>query len=45
MGTEALRDFWPGIFADIARRSRAAVPAEEQIREAVPAHEPLMPAP
>jgi poly(3-hydroxyalkanoate) synthetase len=45
MGTEALRDFWPGIFADIARRSRAAAPAEAQIREAVPEHQPLMPAP
>jgi poly(3-hydroxyalkanoate) synthetase len=45
MGTEALRDFWPGIFADIARRSRGSAPPEREIREAVPDHDPLMPAP
>jgi poly(3-hydroxyalkanoate) synthetase len=45
MGTEALRDFWPGIFVDIARRSHAAAPDADEAREAVAEHQPLMPAP
>lgn len=45
MGSEALRDFWPGIFTAIARRSRATVPAEGEVRDEVAPHEPLVPAP
>ena len=45
MGTEALRDFWPGIFTDIARRSRRSAPAAQEVRETVPQHQPLMSAP
>jgi poly(3-hydroxyalkanoate) synthetase len=45
MGTEALRDFWPGIFTDVARRSRRSAPAAQEVRETVPTHRALMSAP
>jgi poly(3-hydroxyalkanoate) synthetase len=44
MGTEALREFWPGIFTDIARRSRRFAPATADVRASVPP-EPPVPAP
>ena len=44
MGTEALRDFWPDIFTDIARRSRRSAPATAGVRASVPP-EPPVPAP
>lgn len=45
MGNEALRQFWPRIFTDVARRSAAVVPPEGEVRDAVEPHEPLVPAP
>jgi poly(3-hydroxyalkanoate) synthetase len=44
MGTEALRDFWPAILTDVAARSRSQVPAEEAVRNEIPAHDPSIPA-
>lgn len=45
MGNEALREYWPPIFADIARRSGAA-PADAALGERATApHTPLLPAP
>ena len=45
MGNEALRDFWPSIFTDVAGRSRAAAPGEGAARAEIPPHDPLLPAP
>jgi poly(3-hydroxyalkanoate) synthetase len=45
MGNEALRDYWPGIFTDIAGRSRADAPGAEAAGGTVPPHRPLLPAP
>ena len=45
MGNEALREFWPSIFTDVAGRSGAAVPSEAEVRDEVAPHDPLVPAP
>ena len=45
MGTEALRDFWPVIFTDVAARSRRDVPAASAVRGEIEPHHPLVPAP
>ena len=42
MGTEVLREFWPGIFTDNAGCSRRSAPAAQESREAVSAQQPLM---
>ncbi len=45
MGSEALREYWPKILTDVARRSRRSVPAEDEVRDAIAPHDPLVPAP
>ena len=49
MGSEALREFWPTIFADVATRSTRDARPERQLRAQAKAatalHTPLLPAP
>lgn len=45
MGNEALRDYWPRIFTDVASRSRREVPAATDVRDEIAPHDPLVPAP
>ena len=45
MGNEALREFWPTIFVDVARRSGRPAPSVLAVEAATEPHEPLVPAP
>jgi poly(3-hydroxybutyrate) depolymerase len=45
MGSEALRDFWPSIFVDVAARSAAQQTSIDEAEEATAPHDPLVPAP
>jgi len=45
MGNEALREFWPEIFINVAGRSRAEHQSVWKARAATAPHDPLVPAP
>jgi poly(3-hydroxybutyrate) depolymerase len=45
MGNEALREFWPAIFEDVAGRSGSPRHDAAEAKEATAPHDPLVPAP
>jgi hypothetical protein len=45
MGSEALREYWPGIFDDVAGRSGSQRHDATRAKAITAPHDPLLPAP